>query len=151
MSFMPQYRNPTFTASGRIDCEINHPEYGWLPFTVDPQDTGAAFDVAALDAAIRQAGGIAAYVPPSAADLLAAERETMRCSRFQARAAIHLAGLTDDVEAAVTAADPLVQIAWADATEFYRASPTIAALAAAIGLTDADVDDLFRTAMTITA
>lgn len=148
---IPEYRNPIFTASGRIDCEISHPVYGWLPFTVDPADVGADFDVAGLDAAIRAAGGIAAYAPPDPAALLAAERATMRCSRFQARAAIHIAGLTGDVETAVAAADPIVQIAWADASEFQRASPTIAALAAAIGLSDEDVDDLFRTAMTITA
>lgn len=88
---------------------------------------------------------------PSPAEALAAERAWMRCSRFQARAALHIAGLLPQVEAAVAAADPLVQIAWADATEFQRASPTIAALAVAVGLTDTQVDDLFRAAMQITA
>jgi hypothetical protein len=58
------WRNPQFTADGRIDCEIEHPEFGWIPFTVDPADAGAAIDTAALDAAIRAAGDIAPYVPP---------------------------------------------------------------------------------------
>lgn len=31
-------RNPAFTADGRIDCEIEHPVYGWIPFTADPND-----------------------------------------------------------------------------------------------------------------
>lgn len=31
-------RNPVFTADNRIDCEINHPTYGWIPFTADPND-----------------------------------------------------------------------------------------------------------------
>lgn len=148
---VPAYRNPVFTASGRIDCEIDHPAYGWIPFTVAADDAGAEFDVAALDAAIRAAGGIAAYTPPDPAAVLAAERATMRCSRFQARAALHVAGLLAQVEAAVAAADPLVQIAWADAVEFYRDSPTIAALQGAVGLTDEQVDDLFRSAAQITA
>jgi len=31
-------RNEVFTADGRIDCEINHPVYGWIPFTASPDD-----------------------------------------------------------------------------------------------------------------
>jgi hypothetical protein len=31
-------RKPIFTADGRIDCEIHHPDYGWIPFTADPND-----------------------------------------------------------------------------------------------------------------
>lgn len=88
---------------------------------------------------------------PTPAEQLAAERATMRASRFQARAALHQAGLLAQVEAAVASADPIVQIAWADAAEWQRSSPTLAALAGAIGLTDTQVDDLFRAAMQIIA
>lgn len=31
-------RNPTYTKDGRIDCEIDHPIYGWIPFTADQND-----------------------------------------------------------------------------------------------------------------
>jgi hypothetical protein len=148
---VPAWRNPVFTASGRIDCEIEHPRLGWLPFRLDPDDTGADFDVAALHAEIVAAGGIAPYQPPSAAEILAQERATMRCSRFQARAALHNAGLLQAVEQAVAASDPFVQIAWQDATEFHRNSPTIAALQAALGLSGEDLDDLFRAARLIVA
>lgn len=72
-------------------------------------------------------------------------------SRFQARAALHIAGLLVQAEAAVAAADPLAQMAWADAQEFRRNSPTIAALSVAIGLTAEQVDDLFRSAVQIVA
>ncbi|WP_444453112.1 hypothetical protein ACTTAI_19145 [Rhodobacter capsulatus] len=72
-------------------------------------------------------------------------------SRFQARAALHLAGLLDDAEAAVAAADRLTQLAWTDARDFRRDSPTIAALAIVLGLDDQAIDDLFRQAATITA
>ena len=148
---IPEWRNAVFTASGRIDVEILHAGLGWIPFRLDPEDTGAEFDVAALDAEIRAVGGIAAYVPPSPSELLDAERATMRCSRFQARAALHNAGLLVAVEAAVASANPFIQIAWQDATEFYRGSPTIAALQSAVGLTDEQVDDLFRAASQIVA
>lgn len=73
-------------------------------------------------------------------------------SMFQARTALRRAGLLAAVEATVAASgDPEIQDAWEYATEFPRTSPTIAALAAQIGLTDAQVDDLFRVAATITA
>lgn len=32
------YRNEHYNEDGRIDCEINHPEFGWIPFTADPSD-----------------------------------------------------------------------------------------------------------------
>lgn len=31
-------RNPRYTATGAIDCEIDHPLEGWLPFTASPDD-----------------------------------------------------------------------------------------------------------------
>lgn len=33
-----EYRNPSYTVDGHIDCEINHPVYGWIPFTASPDD-----------------------------------------------------------------------------------------------------------------
>lgn len=97
-----------------------------------------------------------AFAPPpeietDPAEALAAERESMVCSRFQAKAALHLAGLLPAVETAIAQADPVTQLAWAEAVEYQRNSPTILALAAALELTDEQVDDLFRTAMQITA
>lgn len=87
----------------------------------------------------------------SAAELLERERADMVCSRFQAKAALAAAGLLSASEAAVAAADSTAQLAWAEAIEFRRNSPTIAALAAAVGLTDSEIDDLFRAAMQIEA
>lgn len=72
-------------------------------------------------------------------------------TRFQARAALLEAGLLDQIEAAVAASDPLTREAWASATAFERSSPTIAVLAAALGLTGADLDALFRRAAQIRA
>lgn len=60
-----EYRNAAFNHLGTIDCEINHPRYGWIPFTADPNDTGAEFDVAAFYSDILANGNVAAYVPPA--------------------------------------------------------------------------------------
>lgn len=72
-------------------------------------------------------------------------------SRFQARAALMLAGHMPAVAAAIAAADPLAQLAWSDAQVFRRDSPTIAALATAIGMTAAQIDALFIQAAQIEA
>lgn len=79
------------------------------------------------------------------------ERALMVCSRFQAKAALQAAGLLASVEAVIAQADPFVQLAWSEAVEFRRTSPTIAALQSAVGLTDAQIDDLFRAGMGIEA
>ena len=34
----PLVRNPSYLANGNIDCEYNHPVYGWIPFTASPDD-----------------------------------------------------------------------------------------------------------------
>ena len=80
-------------------------------------------------------------------------RAAMVANRMQARIALHQAGLLSQVEDAVAQADPVAQIAWTDATEFQRLSPTIAALADAIDppLTDEQLDAIFEAAMEVTA
>lgn len=74
-------------------------------------------------------------------------------SRFQARAALHLAGLLDQVESlmADSQTDRLARLAWSDAIEFRRDSPTLVAMASALSLTDEQLDQLFITAVGIEA
>ena len=72
-------------------------------------------------------------------------------SRFQGRQALRQAGLLDAAEAAISQASLLIQDAWADTVEWRRDSATIALMAGALNLSDAQVDDLFRQAATITA
>lgn len=86
-----------------------------------------------------------------AADALGAERAGMVVSRFQAKAALDAAGLLASAESAVTAAGGTALLAWNEAVEFRRNSPTIAGLAGALGLSDTDLDDLFRSAAMIEA
>lgn len=64
-------------------------------------------------------------------------------SPYQARQALTNAGLRDLVEAAVAAAPEAVRDAWEYGLEVRRDSPMIAALAQALGLTAAQLDQLF--------
>ena len=81
------------------------------------------------------------------------QRQGMVVSRFQAKAALAQAGLLDSVETLIKNAEtPLVaRLAWQDAQEFRRLSPTIETIGHALGLTDAQMDQLFETAKTIEA
>lgn len=35
---MIEYKNPCYNENGTIDVDINHPDFGWIPFTADPED-----------------------------------------------------------------------------------------------------------------
>ena len=72
------YRNPIYTKNGLIDCEINHPIHGWIPFTCDPNDTGAKFDTATLFAEMQPHAAPYAPPPPPSAEQLALEIRTER-------------------------------------------------------------------------
>lgn len=71
-------------------------------------------------------------------------------SSRQAKQSLLRADLLDDVDAAIAAsANRAWQIDWADAQEFRRDWPALIALQPALGLSDAQVDDLFRLAATL--
>ena len=86
---------------------------------------------------------------PNAA--VAVWRATAKVSRFQAFAALDAAGLLDDATALVNAQGGVAKLAWDNAIEFRRSSPTINGLASALGLTDEDLDALFLAAAGIEA
>ena len=73
------YRNAKHISNGRIDCEIEHEVHGWLPYTLDPADTDTTVDNDALLAAIGD--DVAAYVPPTQAELDAAAAAEVRADR----------------------------------------------------------------------
>jgi hypothetical protein len=61
-----EYRNATRTArTGAVDCEINHPTFGWIPYTLDPSDTDPAIDNVALITAMQANNDVAEYVAPA--------------------------------------------------------------------------------------
>lgn len=63
MSIKPNYRNAKYIKQeGWIDCEIEHPDYGWIPYTIDPNDSDTMVDNEYLLSVITDA---APYEPPS--------------------------------------------------------------------------------------
>jgi hypothetical protein len=133
-------RNPIFTETGAIDCEINHPQFGWIPFTASADDVemiGREFFALHKDNA-------APYVEPP---IPPAPPEMLECSPAQMRVALHRAGLLDQVQALVDA-DPEAAIVWEYATTIVRQSPFIDALGKK-AFTPEQIDDLFRAAMAL--
>lgn len=130
-------RNLKHAPNGMIDMEINHATLGWIPFTASANDPGLGAELHA-QAVAGDFGPIAEYValPPQVPVVV---------SRFQAKVALDAWQLLDDVEAIM--ADPatplMYRMAWAEATEFYRDSATVAALGQMLALTDAQLDELF--------
>ena len=63
----------------RMDVEINHPQHGWIPYTVDPADTDTTIANELVMALIGT--DFAAYVPPTQAELDAALAAEVRADR----------------------------------------------------------------------
>ena len=63
----------------RMDVEINHPKFGWIPYTLDPSDTDTTIDNDAVMALI--GADFTAYVPPTQAELDAAAAAQVRAER----------------------------------------------------------------------
>jgi len=78
-------------------------------------------------------------------------RQSASCTPFQGRMALADAGLLSDVETAVAAADEKTRVAWEYALLWQRTSPMIAALAGALQMSEAQIDDLFKAAAQISA
>jgi hypothetical protein len=66
-------------ADGSIDCEINHPKFGWIPYTLRDDDTDMTVNNEAVKAIL--GSNIAAYVPPTQEELDAQAAATVRAQR----------------------------------------------------------------------
>ena len=69
-------------------------------------------------------------------------------TRFQLKIALRRDGKIDDVQTVLDnpATDPEIVDAWADMSIFGRNSPAVTVVGTALGFTDTQIDNLFRTA-----
>jgi hypothetical protein len=76
-----EYRNAKVMAEdgSRVDVEINHPEGGWIPYTIDADDTDMTIDNSALLTLIGD--DKEAYVAPSAEEVAAEKARLIRMER----------------------------------------------------------------------
>lgn len=83
-------------------------------------------------------------------ELQDSRRAAMFCNRFQLKAALEDAGLLAQADTAIQTMTGRQQLAWSDLYRFTRKSQFISDLGTALGLTDTEIDDLFRQAADIT-
>jgi hypothetical protein len=76
-----EYRNAKVINEdgSRIDVEINHPEHGWIPYTLDTSDTDMTIDNNALMTLI--GADKQAYVAPTAEEVRAELEREIRAER----------------------------------------------------------------------
>lgn len=138
-------KDPVYNKDGTVNLIVEHPQYGEIPFTASPNDCEELGRELYKRAVAGEFGEIAPCVKI---------KEIPRAvTRFQARAALLQANLLDDVEAMMSSpeTDPFITLAWKEVLEFRRDSPMILSIIPVLGLTEEQVDDLFRFASTISA
>lgn len=152
--FRRLYADTSFPAILTVDLLS---DFGADPVLEGPQPTLTADQYAQYDG-VEEINGqwftkyIAVdYTPEEIAERLQQWRRTTSCTPFQGRIALSDAGLLANVDVAINSADEKTKIAWEYALVWERTSPMIETLAGALGLTDVQVDDLFRAAQQITA
>ena len=79
---MMNYRNARYiNDSGWIDCEIEHPDYGWIPYSLDPADKDTTINNDELLSLMLANSDVAAYVPPTQEELDAEAAAAVRAER----------------------------------------------------------------------
>ena len=104
------YRNAQYiNEDGWIDCEIEHWDYGWIPYTLNPNDDDYTINNDHLLERMALNGDVAAYVPPTQEELDAQAAAYVRDERDYRLA---------------TEVDPIVSnpLRWADMTAEQQAA-----------------------------
>ena len=138
-------------ANGPVFPSVAGLEFVWARESRYPTDVPEFFGTCPEDADTQVDGVLGVY--------LQADWETMREDEMrarnpvpqqvtmrQARLELLKRGLLDDVEAVITAAGREAQIQWEYAAVVERSNPVIAIVQQQQGMTDAQIDDLFREA-----
>ena len=140
----PATNGPVFPAVAGL-------EFAWARESAYPTDVPEFFGTCPDDTNTQIDGVLGVY--------LQADWETMRDDEMrarnpvpsqvtirQARLELLKRGLLDEVEAVITAAGRAAQLEWEYAAVVERTNPAVAAVQQQQGLTDAQIDDLFREA-----
>ena len=142
-------KNPCWSdlAKTYISIEVTFEHCGTVMFSCRADDDTAHGREIFARANAGNYGPIAEYVAPIVPTAIPA-----LVSFFQGCAALQSSGYLDAVEAYMAGpATPVEKLAWRTITEIRRASPMTEKLAAMLGLTETQVDDLFILAATIEA
>ena len=127
---------------------LNLADYGLVPEVREPLGEGQKHGAPIVSAEAVTLPAVARTAEELAAELNA-RRAVMSCSPAQGQLALLQAGILDALEAWVATQSREVQIEYAARTVWYRTWPLVASAGAAMGLSDAQMDDLFALAATL--
>lgn len=126
--------------------------YYYRPFSHEVREMDAAFYAAWVAAGNPKAAEWVAIPNPPSLDarwdgqqwVLPAPYVPQTITRFQGKAVLTQRGLLAQVEAAVAAStEPLIQLAWVECLTFERNSAMVLGITQQLGLTPAEVDQMF--------
>ena len=139
---MMDYRNAKFVAETAIEMEINHPVFGWIPFTAtldDPEEHGRLLFVEARDTALPYPA-----TTPQAVDPLSLPMERLDFWLAAASVGVSKFSVRAHIEAMPEGIEKCEAIAWfEEAKQYRRQDPLLIALAAAEGITEPQLDALW--------
>lgn len=121
-----------------IDLELNHPEYGWIPFTASPDDVEQRGRDIYAAAVAGEYGPIAPCIAEPDPEPVIPQAVTRR----QGRLALLEVGKLDDVEAAVESSGMAAQIEY-EADTWERSNAFLQAMWSQLGGTESELDALF--------
>lgn len=136
------FRNAKYSSSSgdQIDMEIEHPVYGWIPFTAqpdDPEQLGRDLFAAATE------GEVSAYLPP-ASDPLAAPLDRLTFWLAAAEIGVYKPVVRSHIDAMPEGPAKYQALMWfEEATVYRRYDPLLIQLAAAEGITEPQLDALW--------
>jgi hypothetical protein len=128
----------------RIFCKVTFETIGEVPFSASPDDSEAHGRDIFARAKAGEWGAVAPYVQPPEPPVSVPQKITP----LQARKALRQLGWKAAVDAFVATLSEEEQEEWDFATEYRRDNAIIAKGATALGLTQEQIDELFRLAVT---
>ncbi len=141
-------KNLKYNATGTIDCEYEHPIYGWIPFTASPEDTEELGRTIHSLALTGEYGEVVPYVAPPEAPLVIPSIVTMRQARLALLETNKLHLIQPAIDSLPSPQKEAAQIEWEYSGEVHRNKPFVQTLGLALGLTEEDLDNLFLLAST---
>ena len=137
--------------NGPVFPDVAGLEFAWARESRYPTDVPEFFGTCSEDADTQVDGVLGVYVQQDWEQMREDEMRArnpvpQQVTMRQARLALLSAGLLDDVEMVIAAAGRAAQLEWEYAAVVDRSGPIVAIVQQQQGLTDGQIDDLFREA-----
>lgn len=144
-----EIRDVRDNGKGGLDCLINHPCHGWIPFTAseqDPDERGQKIwklAKAKIDGIDPPVVGDDRLQPPTADELLRRARQAKRTDKLALVRNMRAAEIWDSFKAAMAKAGSDVEEDWQIAGSIARMDPVFLAIFRTLDLGEEHVDQIF--------